>query len=376
MAVIEVEGLRKEYRRFRKGRTVALDGLDLTVPEGGVFGFLGPNGAGKTTTIRCLLGLIAPSSGSCMILGATPPRGLPEAIPKIGAIVETPAMFPGFSGRKNLELLGATYGIGRRSVEEVLGVVGLSERGGDRVKTYSLGMKQRLGIGAALLKDPELLILDEPANGLDPAGIKEVRELVRRLGHEGRTVFVSSHILPEVKQMCDRVAILARGRCVASGPVDEVLSRDRATGLLVRVEDNARAIAVLRAAGMAAEVRDEALIVEVPGSDGARVTRALAESGIYLSEMRSEEVDLETVFLKLTTDEPRWTIHRLPERRDEGPRGRVEAPPRPATGARIGHPRGRRDPVGGSDSGVPGAQERGEWPVRPGGAEGGSRRGT
>jgi ABC-2 type transport system ATP-binding protein len=304
MAVIEVEGLRKEYRRFRKGRTVALDGLDLTVPEGGVFGFLGPNGAGKTTTIRCLLGLIAPSSGSCMILGATPPRGLPEMIPKIGAIVETPAMFPGFSGRKNLELLGATYGIGRRSVEEVLGVVGLAERGGDRVKTYSLGMKQRLGIGAALLKDPELLILDEPANGLDPAGIKEVRELVRRLGHEGRTVFVSSHILPEVKQMCDRVAILARGRCVASGPVDEVLSRDRATGLLVRVEDHARATAVLRAAGMAAEVRDEALIVEVPASDGARVTRALAESGIYLSEMRSEEVDLETVFLKLTTDEP------------------------------------------------------------------------
>ena len=304
MAVIEVEGLRKEYRRFRKGRTVALDGLDLTVPEGGVFGFLGPNGAGKTTTIRCLLGLIAPSSGRCRILGATPPGGLPGAISKIGAIVETPAMFPGFSGRKNLELLGATHGIGRRSVDEVLGVVGLSDRGGDRVKNYSLGMKQRLGIGAALLKDPELLILDEPANGLDPAGIKEVRELVRRLGREGRTVFVSSHILPEVKQMCDRVAILARGRCVASGPVDEVLSRDRSTGLLVRVDHHPRAIAVLREAGMAAEVRGEGLSVDVPASDGARVTRTLAESGIYLSEMRSEEVDLETVFLKLTTDEP------------------------------------------------------------------------
>ncbi|MDQ3620761.1 MAG: ABC transporter ATP-binding protein [Actinomycetota bacterium] len=305
MAVIEVEGLRKEYRRFRKGRTVALDGLDLTVPEGGVFGFLGPNGAGKTTTIRCLLGLIAPSSGTCRILGATPPRELPAAISKVGAIVETPTMFPGFSGRRNLELLGATYGIGRRAVDDVLEKVGLTERGGDRVKTYSLGMKQRLGIGAALLKDPELLILDEPANGLDPAGIKEVRELVRLLGSEGRTVFVSSHILPEVKQMCDRVAILARGRCVAAGPVEEVLSRDRASGLLVRVDDQAQAISVLREAGMAVESRNDLLSVEVPASQGAQVTRALAERGIYLSEMRSEEVDLETVFLKLTTDEPR-----------------------------------------------------------------------
>lgn len=304
MAVIEVEGLRKEYRRFRKGRTVALDGLDLTVPEGGVFGFLGPNGAGKTTTIRCLLGLIAPSSGTCRILGATPPRELPAAISKVGAIVETPTMFPGFSGRRNLELLGATYGIGRKAVDDVLEKVGLSERGGDRVKTYSLGMKQRLGIGAALLKDPELLILDEPANGLDPAGIKEVRELVRLLGAEGRTVFVSSHILPEVKQMCDRVAILARGRRVASGPVEEVLTRDRAAGLLVRVDDRSRAIDVLRDAGIAATSKEDTLSVDVPAAQGAQVTRALAEQGIYLSEMRSEEVNLETVFLKLTADDP------------------------------------------------------------------------
>jgi ABC-2 type transport system ATP-binding protein len=225
MAVIEVEGLQKDYRRLRGGRTVAVAGLDLSVPEGGVFGFLGPNGAGKTTTIRCLLGLVAASSGRIRLLGAEVPRGLPSVIGRVGSIVETPTLFPRFTGRRNLEILGQIQGVGPGSVAEVLGTVGLADRADDRVRTYSLGMKQRLGIAAALLKDPTMLILDEPANGLDPAGIVEVRELVRRLGSEGRTVFISSHILSEIQHMADRVAILARGRLVKEGPVREVLAR-------------------------------------------------------------------------------------------------------------------------------------------------------
>ncbi|MGQ0668541.1 MAG: ABC transporter ATP-binding protein, partial [Actinomycetota bacterium] len=212
MAVIEVEGLRKEYRRLRGGGTLAVDGLDLSVPEGGVFGFLGPNGAGKTTTIRCLLGLIRPTRGACRLLDADVRKDLPKVIRRVGSIVETPAHHPRFSGRRNLELLGRLHGIGPKSVTQVLERVGLAERADHQVKTYPLGMRQRLGIGAALLKDPEVLILDEPANGLDPAGIKEVRELLGRLRGEGRTVFVSSHILSEVQHMADRVAILARGR--------------------------------------------------------------------------------------------------------------------------------------------------------------------
>ena len=169
MAVIEVRGLRKSYRRLRGGATTALDGLDLEVPEGGVFGFLGPNGSGKTTTIRCLLGLVRPSGGECRLLGAAP-DDLAAVIGRTGAIVETPTFFPSFSGRRNLDLLAGIRGVPKGRVGEVLARVGLAERAGQRVKAYSLGMKQRLGIAAALLKDPEVLILDEPANGLDPAG--------------------------------------------------------------------------------------------------------------------------------------------------------------------------------------------------------------
>jgi ABC-type multidrug transport system ATPase subunit len=304
--VIEVEGLRKDYRRWRGARIVAVDGLDLAVPSGGVFGFLGPNGAGKTTTIRCLLGLIASSGGSCRLLGAdsSTPAALAGVIRRVGAIVEAPTLFPGFSGRRNLELLGSIHGIGRRRIDDTLELVGLADRAQDRVKTYSLGMKQRLGLGAALLKDPEVLILDEPANGLDPAGIVEVRELLRRLGREGRTVFVSSHILSEVQHICDRVAILARGRCVAAGPVGEVLSGGRATALVVRIDDLDRAADVLRSDGMEARLDGDALRVELSPSEGARVTRVLAERGLYVRELTPEVADLEEVFLQLTKDAP------------------------------------------------------------------------
>jgi ABC-2 type transport system ATP-binding protein len=305
MSVIEVEGLRKEYRRLRGGRTIAVDRLDLEVPEGGVFGFLGPNGAGKTTTIRCLLGLVKPTGGRLRLLGADVPRGLPEAIRSVGAIVETPALFPRFSGRRNLELLGRLQGIGSKAVTQMLERVGLADRGDDPVKTYSLGMKQRLGIGAALLKDPALLILDEPANGLDPAGIVEVRELLRRLGAEGRTVFVSSHILSEVQHVADRVAILTRGRCVKSGPVAEVLSGGRSEGLRIRLDDLEAGRRALREAGFGASIEADHLRIELPSSDAARVTRALAERGLYLTELRRDDADLESVFLELTSEEPR-----------------------------------------------------------------------
>jgi ABC-2 type transport system ATP-binding protein len=301
-AVIEIQGLRKEYRRLRGGRTVAVDGLDLEVPEGGVFGFLGPNGAGKTTTIRCLLGLVAPSAGSVGMLGEAIPHGLPRVVGTVGAIVETPALFPRFTGRRNLEILARFDGIGRSTIDAVLDRVGLTDRAGDMVKTYSLGMKQRLGIAAALMKDPALLILDEPANGLDPAGIVEVRELLRQLGAEGRTVFVSSHILSEIQQTADRVAILARGRLVTSGPVQEVLAARGGQGLIVRLADLDAGLAALRDGGLAASRLDDALRVDLSPAEAERVSRTLAARDLFVTELRPDEVDLETVFLELTRD--------------------------------------------------------------------------
>jgi ABC-2 type transport system ATP-binding protein len=303
MGVIEVEGLRKEYRRLRGGRTVALAGLDLEVPEGGVFGFLGPNGAGKTTTIRCLLGLVRPDTGSLRVLGTDVSKGLAHVIGKVGSIVEQPALFPRFSGRRNLEILGRIQGRDGKAIDAVLERVSLAERATDAVRTYSLGMKQRLGIAAALLKDPSVLILDEPANGLDPAGIVEVRELIRSLGAEGRTVFVSSHILSEVQQTADRVAILARGRLVKAGPVHEVLAAGRARGMLVRVADPEAGQRALESAELSSTVDGPVLHVDVQPDQGERVTRALVAADLYPSELRPDEVDLETVFLELTKDE-------------------------------------------------------------------------
>lgn len=298
--MIEIEGLSKQYRR-RRGRTVkAVDGLDLSVPKGGVFGFLGPNGSGKTTTIRCLLGLVRPTSGTCRVLGADSPRELSRVIRDVGSLVELPGLSPGMSARSNLALLGRLDGIGPRTVSAILTRVGLEERADDAVRGYSLGMRQRLGIGIALLKDPQLLVLDEPANGLDPAGIKEVRELLRGLGDEGRTVFVSSHILNEVQHTCDRVAILSRGRCVAAGPVDEVLTTNRTTGLILKVANLDRAVAALAEAGIAGVVRDDHIRVDLAVAEAERVSRALSRRRLYLTELRPEEVSLEEVFLELT----------------------------------------------------------------------------
>ena len=303
-AAIEVEGLRKEYRRFRGAPRVAVDGLDLYVPEGCVYGFLGPNGSGKTTTIRCLLGLVRPSGGAMAMLGVPVPTSLPSVVGRVGAIVETPMLFPTMTGRRNLALLGRLHGIGPSAVSAALVRAGLEERADDLVKRYSLGMRQRLGIAAALLKDPALLLLDEPANGLDPAGIREIRFLLRSLASEGRTVLVSSHLLNEVGQTCDEVAILRRGRCVASGPVASVLAQRGPQGVLVRVPDLGAGLAALRAAGLTAETADDLLRVGVAPTDAAVVTRALADAGQWVTELRPDAASLEDLFLDLTTDHP------------------------------------------------------------------------
>ena len=302
MGVIEIEGLHKEYAKLRGGRTVAIQGLDLSVPTGGVFGFLGPNGAGKTTTIRCLLGLVRPSAGRMTLMGADVQRDLPSVIARVGSIVEAPAMFPRFSGRRNLEILARIHGEGETAIDAALERVGLTDRAKDRVKTYSLGMKQRLAIAATLLRDPALLILDEPANGLDPAGIVEVRELVRSLGAEGRTIFISSHILSEVQQTADHVAIVAKGKLITSGPVDEVLTTG-GRGLLVKVADLDAGRRVLTEAQMPVVAAGGALKVDVSAEQAERVSRTLAEAGLFVTELRPDEVDLETVFLELTKDQ-------------------------------------------------------------------------
>ena len=297
--VIEVAGARKTYRRFRRPPHTAIDGLELAVPEGGVHGFLGPNGSGKTTTIRMLLGLVRPDAGELRLLGRPVPEGLPASIAEVGALVETPLFFPHFSGRLNLELLARVAGLPDDRVDEVLERVGLTDRAGDRVKAYSLGMRQRLGIAAALLKRPRLLILDEPSNGLDPAGIREVRELIRHLGSHGITVFLSSHLLGEVEQVCDTVDILVRGRRIASGTVKEVLAA-RATGeVRVRTADLALAATTLGEAGMAVTPYDDHLVV-AGAEDPAAITRALADRGQYVSELTPLTANLESVFLELT----------------------------------------------------------------------------
>jgi ABC-2 type transport system ATP-binding protein len=293
----------KSYRRRGKPPQRALDGLHLVVESGGVHGFLGPNGSGKTTTIRVLLGLVRADAGDVRLLDRPVPAGLPEVIGSVGALVETPLFFPGFSGRRNLQLLAETAGLTRSRVDEVLDLVDLRDRAGDRFKGYSLGMKQRLGIAAALLRHPRLLVLDEPSNGLDPAGIKDVRELIRRLGSDGSTtVLLSSHLLAEIEQVANSVSIMARGRCIISGPVREVLAGRTTGDVRIRVPDRAGAAAVLTAAGhRVTPVDDDALLVSAVEAPG-QVTRLLAEHGHYLEELTPVAADLESAFLALTAD--------------------------------------------------------------------------
>jgi ABC-2 type transport system ATP-binding protein len=299
-AALELVGVHKRYRT-----TQALDGLDIAVPHGCVFGLLGPNGSGKTTALRCALGLIRPTSGQCRVFGVDSPHRLHEVIGRVGALIEAPGLVPTFTGRQNLALLAALVdGAGPDRVERELARVGLSERADDPVHTYSLGMRQRLGIGAALLRDPELVVLDEPTNGLDPAGIAEMRTLVRSLGAEGRTVLLSSHLLDEVEKTCDRIAIVDRGRCIASGPVPDVLATATGTStVLVRLADLGAGQAVLQAHGIDAEVVEtDALSVHWPALDAAHVSEILAGARLFPSELRPQRATIEELFLRLTGD--------------------------------------------------------------------------
>jgi ABC-2 type transport system ATP-binding protein len=302
---VEVTDLRKTYRT-RKGRHPAVAGLNLLVPTSGVHGFLGPNGSGKTTTIRMLLGLITADSGSMSVFGQRVPKALPNVIGRIGAIVEQPKFFPAFSAAKNLQLLAQGIGVPKHRVGAVLDEVGLGDRGRDRFRTYSLGMKQRLAIAATLLKDPDLLIFDEPTNGLDPAGIHEIRATMRGLADRGRTVLVSSHILAEVQQVADTVSIIGRGRLLAEGAVSQILAASGGESVQVGIADPERASQVLTAAGyrvlplpsrMLEVTLDTALL------NPADVTRVLAREGMFVSELIPARADLESVFLELTSQD-------------------------------------------------------------------------
>ena len=296
---LATRGLRKSY-----GKRLALDGLDLSVPAGVVYGFLGPNGAGKTTTMRLLTGLLHADAGSIELLGRAFRRGDRKRLFEVGALVETPSFYPYLTGRANLRVLaaaGAPVPAGR--VEELLELVGLRERAGDKVSGYSLGMKQRLGIAGALLSDPKLLLLDEPANGLDPAGIVAMREMLRRLATTGKTVFVSSHLLAEVRVLADVVGIIASGRLVREGTLDSLL-RDEGV-VRVRVPRDAVGAArgvlerIARTDAGAETDGDPWLAVHVEPHRAGDVNRALAEAGIYATGLESG-TDLELLFLQLT----------------------------------------------------------------------------
>jgi ABC-2 type transport system ATP-binding protein len=305
---IEVRGLEKAYRgRLRRPPRLALAGLDLTVGGGGrVHGFLGPNGSGKTTTLRVLVGLVRADKGIARLLGHDVDHDLPSVIGAVGSLVEAPQFFRNFSGRRNLRYLGDVVGVPAARVEEMLEMVDLRDRADDNVRGYSLGMKQRLAIAAAMLKAPRLLLLDEPSNGLDPAGIRDVRALVRRLADEGTTVLLSSHLLAEVQQVCDEVTIVARGRTVASGPVADVLTAAGSAGGRLRVgvapKEVRRATAALTRAGIAVG-SDSGRLVVTGVSDPAEVTRVLAGQGVFLSELVADRPDLEDAFLRLTEDQ-------------------------------------------------------------------------
>jgi ABC-type multidrug transport system ATPase subunit len=291
--LVETNDLTKSYG----GRVPAVDRVGLSVWRGEIYGFLGPNGAGKTTTLRMLAGLIRPTAGSASVHGDRP--GSPEALARTGALIESPGFYPYLSGRDNLRVVARYAGVDNRRVAAALETVDLTDRDGDRYAHYSLGMKQRLGVAAALLKDPELLILDEPTNGLDPAGMRDMRALVRDLGARGHTVLLSSHLLGEVQQLCDRVGVIAGGRLLAESTVLELRGR---AGLLVAaepLEEARRCLEQLVGAGNVAVV-DGSFRLRTEPEQAGRVSRALADAGVVLTELRPLERTLEEVFLEMT----------------------------------------------------------------------------
>ena len=301
------------------GKLVAVNDLHLQVMRGDVFGFLGPNGAGKTTTIRMLLGLIRPTAGSAIIFGMDNAYQLPAILQRIGAIVETPAFYPYLSGKDNLHAVAAASGMvsgsaSNRRVEEVLEIVELGAQAEDAFRNYSLGMKQRLGIGAALLADPELVILDEPTNGLDPAGQFEIRQLIQRLSTLGKTIFISSHFLHDIQQVCNRVAILQKGNLIKQGAVNKLLQQGEQ--IIIRlntINETEQALTLLqqnkeREYPWIAQVYMDTskqnmpiLRVDAPRARSAELNALLAQHNLFAAEIHPQEGSLEEIFLGLTT---------------------------------------------------------------------------
>jgi ABC-2 type transport system ATP-binding protein len=296
MLAIRCCGLTKRY-----GGNVVVDGLDLEVEQGELFGFLGPNGAGKTTTTRLLLGLVRPDAGQAWTLGSRVP--CPERLLEIGAIVEEPAFYPWLSGRRNLEILGDAGGpVPAGAVDEALELAGIVTAANRKVKTYSQGMRQRLGLAAAVLRRPALALLDEPANGLDPSGIRELRDLLRRLSDAGTTVFLSSHLLGEVEQVCHRVAVIDRGRLVSVGAVDQLGGADDRIRVSVQPTETSRARAALSNWAVTADAGGQLLVA---GAGGREVNQALVAAGIFASALSTERLSLEERFLTMTEGEHR-----------------------------------------------------------------------
>ncbi len=297
--VIQTDGLTKRY-----GRVLAVDGLSLNVPRGRIFGLLGPNGSGKTTLMSMLLGLVRPTAGSFSLFGQSPDRGgLDRELHRIGALIETPTFYPYLSGRNNLAYFQGISGRGGPDeVDLLLKQVGLEGRGGDKFQTYSLGMKQRLGLAYTLLGDPELLVLDEPTNGMDPAGMAEVRELIRSLAGENRTVILSSHLLNEVEQVCDSVAILSRGRLIAQGDVSELLQEKGRSQVRLRTTDDSKAYEILSALAWVDGVSPDNgyLVAAVDVERSWEITAALSRNEVYIAEMTPSQISLEQYFLEVT----------------------------------------------------------------------------
>ena len=294
--ILRTMGLTKKF-----GRRTAVNNLNLEVRKGEVFGFLGPNGSGKSTTVSMIVGLIAPTSGSVNAFGMDLKENYWEIMRKVGATIETPAFYPYMSAWDNLALFStAIGGIPQSKIKDVLVRVNLLDRAKDKYRQYSLGMKQRLAIAAALLRDPELVILDEPTNGLDPAGYKEVRDLIPSLASENRTIVLCSHLLHEVELICDRVAIIKQGNVLACESVQVLLAKGQM--LQIKVENPPQAIAIMKNLQWIKTVTEENgyLLVDVPRENASRITKILAENNIFLSELSVRSSDLESVFLELT----------------------------------------------------------------------------
>jgi ABC-2 type transport system ATP-binding protein len=298
-----------EARRLvkRYGAVIAVDHVDLTVEPGDVYGFLGPNGAGKTTTLRILLGLIRPDDGEARLFGRDPQHELPEALDGVAGFVETPYFYPYLSGRKNLELLAAfDRDGGRARIDQLLELVGLKRRADDRVGGYSQGMRQRLGVASSLVRDPRLLLLDEPTNGLDPGGMRDMRRLVARLSGEGITVLLSSHLLAEVEELCNRVAIIRTGRIVYEGTLADLRASSGASRYRLRTTDDRLAQLTLLEHSHAREVAldGDELTFTADEEEVAAISRALVEAGLGITALVPEQHSLESLFFELTEGEP------------------------------------------------------------------------